>query len=352
MLSSILVGLRSFGTNSTGVGFAYLVGISAIIGAILPVTTVIFALYYDKVSEKSIELLDEIRDLRANQVEEIQKRFAKIVETTSLHNGIFRLTLRIYRLCSYGLGVLWLLQLAGYLSNTKESDGNSLNPTDITIVVGSTLLLIVILWMFPRIFSKVNALGLRTIMNEGCTLEGAIDLLVEKSSISREHFFTRIMAPSMIVEPRGRVHFEQKVPITGYSVLWELHGAAWRSRIKCRISKARVHSYNVQTIDGVRRKWESQGHHVHILRGLCDRLSDTDCTSSRVVIVASNRRNPEIFVGKVSIQHCASGNKYTLSGIEYADVEQPLLKAIISRSEFIEMGDNERSFCYALKHLK
>ena len=56
MKSVIFNQLIDFIIGATTTGYIYLAGISAVIGAILPLTTIIFAQFYDKSAERSNEL--------------------------------------------------------------------------------------------------------------------------------------------------------------------------------------------------------------------------------------------------------------------------------------------------------
>jgi len=224
LFGEVITFLASF-TNT----FTFLAGISAVIAAVLPLTTIIFAQYYDKSAERSNELFWEIREncYDSANLKEVQSMFRKMAYVGA-NSFIFTNTLRLFKYVSYGLALLWIFTCIGYINNNSTNTPTStfvLTYSDKVGIIVSTILLCSVLILFPIIISSVRKRVPINVFHNGFPLSKIKDSLDKDNEIRIESLLLNYLSPEIEIGRTSSVLsiiHKQSAPFNGYRVLWAL----------------------------------------------------------------------------------------------------------------------------------
>ncbi|MGG4559104.1 hypothetical protein [Bacillus toyonensis] len=224
--------------------FTYLAGISAVIGAIIPLTTIIFAQFYDKSAERSNEYFWDIREQLSRKdinISEIQFMFKKLTYI-SANRAVFQSTLILFYVVSLPLCFLWILVCVGYLNNTEVE----LTSTDTFSIVVSTILLVLLLVFLPLIFSYFSKRLPVKVTNNGCHIEAIKKLGINNQK--KKDLILDIFKPTIQLEnisSEFKVTFKQSLPFNQYRILWLLKENNSSLFIKLDINRLNYYEENI-----------------------------------------------------------------------------------------------------------
>ena len=334
--------------GSTNGSFIYLSAISAVIAALLPLTTIIFALYYDKSMERSSELFDAIREgivLKPPDYFDLRLKLSRIVQTSSIHYSVFKWTLIIFWLTSYALALLWLMTVGGYIVTNIHNKNTSLSATDLFIIAGATTILILILIVFPPVFARVKDSRIGNIKRTGCPLTEASRMLVTTAGMSESDFIANVMCPKLSVLTRSNivyVKFEQSTPLIDYNIVWDLHGNDWSVSFKATITSAYSHNLSKQT-QVCKLKGQSWGSRRNMEQpvSIVQNLRRIDVENSRVYIISHDKSLK--YVGSISNQESNQKIQISYHKNQSESIGNLLLEQLFKKDDFIDFSSRNQS---------
>lgn len=197
----------------------YLGWISAIVAALLALTTIVFSQQNDKVVQTSIDLAREIK-LNATEEHiifpEITKKFNKIISLLQ-NQRVYKQTLVLFSITSFFGGFLWIIGGVGYFLDMNTSP-------DKTLVVSSTILLGIPLFFLPLIimnFNKEAPIELNKFRRFG--LDSFIDFFNFNEKINTETIFKEMLSTKLLIgidnNKKLSIKLMNEIPITDFVVV-------------------------------------------------------------------------------------------------------------------------------------
>lgn len=217
--------IKKIFTGLTNNGYLYINGITAVIAAFVPLTTIIFAQYYDKNAENANESLWRIKDKLAKEdydLLEIQTTFKKMVYVGG-NSSFFNFAIIIFSIVCSFLIILWGITGISYVYGLNSN--STLSGTDTLVVISSTLIFIVLLVALPIMFSIIKKRVPIKIKNEGCPLENYNKVFEIKNIGDYNKYYSCIQGVHLripLITDSITVQLEQAIPITDYQLLYNL----------------------------------------------------------------------------------------------------------------------------------
>ena len=215
IISSIYCFLQGISIESV----QYLGWISAIVAALLALTTIVFSQQNDKVVQTSIDLAREIKLIATEEniiFPEITKKFNKIISLLQ-NQRVYKQTLVLFSITSFFGGFLWIVGGVGYFLDMNTSP-------DKILVVSSTILLGIPLFFLPLIimnFNKEAPIELNKFRRFG--LDSFIDFFNFNEKISTETIFKEMLSTKLLIgidnNKKLSIKLMNEIPITDFAVV-------------------------------------------------------------------------------------------------------------------------------------
>lgn len=199
----------------------YLGWISAIIAALLALTTIIFSQHNERVLQRSNDLAQEIQ-LEINMYKDKVDMDKIIIQFNSLISLLINVqpyekTLSLFKFISYSLIVCWIFAGLGYAYDAKSN-------SDVLIIIAATIILIIPLAVLPNIMSSFNK-SKPVKINQCITLDELIAFFV-KANLKKEQVIQNLLQPNISISltPSNliRIVFQQAIPTKNYSITLRL----------------------------------------------------------------------------------------------------------------------------------
>lgn len=126
---------------------------TAVIGALLALTTIIFSQYNDKLVHRANEISKKIKDQLISEnkvINEIILNYNEMVASLT-NQAIYKNTLILFQVVSFSSGVIWLISGIGY-ANTRTD----LTTSDKYVVYAATLLIVITFIFLPIVIKGFN----------------------------------------------------------------------------------------------------------------------------------------------------------------------------------------------------
>ncbi|MBY0122306.1 hypothetical protein [Bacillus sp. S/N-304-OC-R1] len=197
----------------------YLGWVSAIVAALLALTTIVFSQQNDKVVQTSIDLAREIK-LNATEENiifpEITKKFNKIISLLQ-NQRVYKQTLVLFSITSFLGGFLWIIGGVGYFLDMNTSP-------DKILVLSSTILLGIPLFFLPLIimnFNKEAPIELNKFRRFG--LDSFIDFFNFNEKIGTETIFKDLLSTKFLIgidnNKKLSIKLMNEISITDFAVV-------------------------------------------------------------------------------------------------------------------------------------
>lgn len=332
--------ILSFLLGATPNGFTYLAGISAIIGAILPLTTIIFAQYYDKSAERTNNMFWEMREKIIKETiskDEISFEFRKLLFINGNH-FIFNSTLRLFKLISYSLLVLWILVCIGFINNNFNGAQYAL--TDKLTIIVSTFLLSLTLMFFPFIFTYVKKRVPIPVKKNGYSFSSIENLLLDDSRIDKNYFYKNLFDPTLSLKSNDSefsLEYTQNIPLNKFSILWALKD----KNSSTLFIKLDIHKINKINMENISYKISERRNFLEFFnfnkkiktanpRALMKIYSNINFSQSKVYLVDHDKN--KIFVSNLNIKD----KKFVLNNICHNSIDGDIKKLLERKDIFMQ----------------
>lgn len=194
--------------------------ISVMIVTMMALTAIVFAQYYDKSSERSREILWEVREKYTNQgdVEDVIVSFRKLAFVGGLRRH-FSVTFWMFSIISTVLGLLWVYKFIGEMHNQHTRSDGMVVGTDLVLFLG---LLVTLIYVFSSLNSHQRSIKLT---ENGFRLASAFNVISSMFGMQENEFLSGFLKPSLSITtdtPEVGVIFQHLVPANGYQIVWEI----------------------------------------------------------------------------------------------------------------------------------
>ncbi|MCU5437823.1 hypothetical protein [Bacillus thuringiensis] len=271
---------------------------------------------------------------------------------------IFNVTLIVFRIVSYTMAILWILIGIGYIFH--GNDGKSLNSlTDIVSTAVSTFLLLLILIVFPTVFSFVRKRIPVPIKKNGCPLYNVEKELLSDTRISKKDFFKTCLNPRLMLIKNGsklEIKYEQRLPLNQYKVLWVLRNLEGKELfLQLDIKKLLKYQTELLKFEIFRLRSEKKNKILQYLRkgkeienpiSILRLFAQVNQSHSKVYF--QSKDNDEILVASITQR----GNQYAIGDIEISSVEGDIASLLKENQEhFLIFKNGDKKTSYVLKEV-
>jgi hypothetical protein len=340
--SYFLLFIKNMGTS----GYTYLNGITAAIAAFIPLTTIIFAQYYDKSAERANEHLWDIKEEINKNIpnyQNIKMSLKKMIYVGS-NSSFFNFAIIIFSTVSYGLLILWGLAGYGYLLNTKDP----LSLTDRFTVVSSTLLFIGILFFLPILFYIMKKRVPIVIKNNGCPLIEFKKVFEISSNYSCSKYFREVHGLKLtvpILSNHLELNLEQEVPLSMYHILFNINVDSQRYIILKLDLKQGKSKYKFKIKQPVIRRM--LGRHINYNpTSVFDLLQNANKSLSKAFIRPNRKKSYDSCQVNIDWADDKVTNMFSDFEVSSLDAEN---KLIYGKGSFIKVVSNNNEINYKLK---
>ncbi|MFC0475592.1 hypothetical protein ACFFHF_10060 [Robertmurraya beringensis] len=197
----------------------YLGWISAIVAALLALTTIVFSQQNDKVVQMSIDLA---REIKLNALEEniifpeITKKFNKVISLLQ-NQRVYKQTLVLFSITSFFGLILWIISGVGYFLDMKTAP-------DKILVLFSTILLCLPLFFLPFIimnFNKEAPIELNKFKRFG--LDSIIEFFNFNEKIKTDTIFKEMLSTKILIgiDNKKKIYIKlmNEIPVTDFAVV-------------------------------------------------------------------------------------------------------------------------------------
>ena len=205
----------------------YLGWITAIVGGIIALTTIIFTHYNERSIEKSNDIVEEIKSILHNNKDnkqnipysELSNKFNKIINVLS-NNRVYNITLIFFEVILYVLVALWFFGSLGYALNAKTW-------TERVLIMVASFILIAVFLFIPKIIKMFNKnQSLIITKNNKCSYNELLNFFRFNNILTKNDTIKNLIRPSLRISINTRdqiiLEYNQKVSITDYSIIFKL----------------------------------------------------------------------------------------------------------------------------------
>ncbi|WP_141544223.1 hypothetical protein [Bacillus thuringiensis] len=144
---------KLFFKDMTSISTTFLAGSSAVIAALLALTTIIFSQFNERLIQKTSDISRDVQVCISENSDNYQSIISKINEIIYLlsNQSVYKVTLYFFCFVSYLSGFLWIISGVGNLFEISP-----LNYGDVTIIVLSTIAISLTFFVLPIILIRFN----------------------------------------------------------------------------------------------------------------------------------------------------------------------------------------------------
>lgn len=205
----------------------YLGWVTAIVGGIITLATIVFTHYNERTIERSNDLVEEIRfqlDIHKNDKEnlhyqELMSKFNKVISALS-NNQVYKSTLFFFEVIFYGLAALWLIGSLGYALNSETW-------IEKIIIMTASFILIGVFLFIPEIVKAFNKSKELSITSKGkCSYNESLNFFKYNNILDTKDIISNLVTPSLSVSINNDDHiiikYSQGIAINNYFVVFQL----------------------------------------------------------------------------------------------------------------------------------
>lgn len=331
----------------TNYGYMYINGLTAIIAAFVPLTTIIFAQYYDKNAENANESLWRIKDKLAKtdfDLFEIQSIFKKMVYVGG-NSAFFNFAITMFSIICGFLILLWSIAGISYVSGMELKLSN----TDTITVISATSIFIVLLVALPIMFFVIKKRVPIKIKNKGCPLENYNKVFEIRDTEGYNKYYNQIQNIQLtipLVTTNIKLNLNQAIPISDYHILYNLK-VDTRTYIIIKLNISRGMTSSEYEISRTLYKWWNKEVIVNPQSILND-FNNLDESSSMVYMKGFKKKLQPVSC-QVKMDYTTEQVKTSLSRfiIHSLDGENSLLMK--SRGSMLILCRDNKKYTYKLK---
>ncbi|WP_024423395.1 hypothetical protein [Bacillus safensis] len=205
----------------------YLSWITAIVGGIIALTTIVFTHYNERSIERSNELIEEIMSLMQAYKDNLDElpyddltyKFNKTVQALS-NNHVYRVTLTFFEIILYILSILWWFGSLGYALNADTW-------IERILIIIATFILIAVFLFIPEIVKTFNKNKTQIVTNKNtCSYNEAIKFFMYKDLLTENSVVANLVVPTLriTINTRDQIIFEYShgLMISDYYIIYKL----------------------------------------------------------------------------------------------------------------------------------
>lgn len=278
----------------------YLGWITAIVGGIITLTTIVFTHYNERSIERSNDFVEEIRsqlDYHKNDKEnlpykEMISKFNKVINALS-NNYIYKTTLVFFEVIFYSLATLWVFGSLGYALNSKTW-------TEKIFIMSASIILIGVFLFIPEIVKGINKNNALMVTNKNkCSYNEGLKFFKKDNILETNEIILNLVNPVLNVSINNHNHinleYNQGLAIIDYFIIFKL----------VKNNEVIYISLNIDS-DKKTLKFNTSQYMNNSFRGLYDLIKNSNKSKGNVFIFDNNTLDKSVF--KLSNIYNEDGN--------------------------------------------
>ncbi|MET3508426.1 hypothetical protein [Halalkalibacter oceani] len=192
---------------------------TAVIAALLALTTIIFSQYNDKLVHKANDISKNLKEDSFNtlMIKEVSPMYNKMVETLS-NQTVYKRTQMLFQAVSFSLAILWLISGIGYAHTNVK-----LTYSDSFIVYSATFLIVITFILLPIIMKSFNNNQPLKVKNNTVTIDEFFSYF-ENETLSKPILLEHLVNPVVtftLFQNKISIKFSQRVIVSNIYYIFE-----------------------------------------------------------------------------------------------------------------------------------
>ncbi len=205
----------------------YLGWITAIVGGIITITTIVFTHYNERSIEKSNDFVEEIMSRLENHkndkenlpYKEVMGKFNKVINVLS-NNHVYKTTLFFFEMIIYSLAILWIFGSLGYALNSKTW-------TEKILIMTASFILIGVFLFIPEIVKGINQNKSLMVTNKNkCSYNEGLKFFKKNNILVTKDIISNLISPVLNISINNDDHivleYNQGLAIVDYFIIFKL----------------------------------------------------------------------------------------------------------------------------------
>lgn len=245
--------LYTFFDNMTVYSVTFLAWTSAVIAALLALTTIIFSQFNERLIQKTNNISKEIKTFifKKEDYQLINEKINEIIYLLS-NQSVYKLTLYFFFIISYLSGLLWIISGIGYILDQPEKSYG-----DLTVIILSLLAISTTFFILPIILIQFNKNPALIVDNKSrVSFREIIGYFNSITQISNEEIIKEYIKPIFILKLSYsgflEISLKQEIPIAKITYIFEFVGVNNVKQI-IKISSDSTERFNNYSINPVNK---------------------------------------------------------------------------------------------------